>query len=133
MISASLSLLMGRWTKRVGLLIRSGVAALGILLVAVSSQGANHSSVAIGQTGEPRKPRVVVVNPTDCPLRISSIDSDRLSAYHLELGVVVVNLGVRPITSYAIRYSESGKCPVSGVVACYMGVIGSSTPNLGSG
>ena len=132
MTSASLGSVILRWTKRVGLLIRSGVAALGILLVAVSSRGASHSSGAISQTDAP-KPRVVVINPPDCPLRISSIDSDRLSAFHLELGVVVVNLGVRPITSYAIRYSESGKCPASGVIACHMGVIGSSASNLGAG
>jgi hypothetical protein len=75
----------------------------------------------------------VVVDPPDCPLRISSIDSQRLSAYHFDLGVVVVNAGLRPITSYAITYSLSGKCPVSGFVASDMGVIGSSSSNLGSG
>ena len=133
MSSASSSSLIGGRTKRVGLLIRSAVAALGVLLVAVSSRGASHSSGAIGQSGEPGKPRVVVVNPPDCPLRISSIDSERLSAFHFTLGVVVVNAGTRPITAYAIRYSESGKCPVSGFVAHYMGVIGSSASNLGSG
>jgi len=120
---------------RVSFLIRSGAAALGVLLVAGFSQGATQSSRAIWQIYEPGKPRVVVINPPDCPLRISSIDTDRLSLLHLDLGVVVVNRGERPITYYAIRYSEytaQGR-DMSGSVASGMGIIGSSTPNLGSG
>ena len=63
MTSASLRSLVAKWTRGVGLLIRSGVAALGILLVAVSSRGATNSSGANGQTHEPGKPPVVVVTP----------------------------------------------------------------------
>jgi len=77
----------------------------------------------------------VVINPPDCPLRISSIDTDRLSAFHFDLGVVVVNRGERPISYYSITYSlYSGQSrDISGTVATGMGVIGSSAPNLGSG
>src|SRR5579862_8349013 len=122
MASASLRSLIATWTSHAGLLIRPGFATLGILLVTVSSRGATHSFGAVGQTDEAGKPRVIVLNPSDCPLLISSIDSTRLSAYHFDLGVVVVNTGVLPITSYAIRYSEhSGQSLVgSGFVGADM-------------
>jgi len=134
MISASLRWLVAKGTRPGGLPIRLGVGAFGLLLVAVCS-GATPPSGAIRETDKAGKPLVVVLNAPGCPLLISSTDSERLSAYDFNLGVVVVNAGLRPITFLAIRYCEySGQSQVgSGFVGTAKGVIGSTSPNLGPG
>jgi hypothetical protein len=77
----------------------------------------------------------VVLNPPGCPLLISKTDTDQLTAYDLTFFVVVVNTGLHPITFYTIKYWEYSRESRmgSGSVSTAMGVIGSTTPNLGPG
>jgi len=60
MISVSLRWLVAKGTRRIGLPIRLGVGAFGILLVAMCS-GATQSSRSTGETDKARKPLVIVV------------------------------------------------------------------------
>jgi hypothetical protein len=122
-------------TGRVGIPIRSGVAALGILLVAMSSSAAPNILAAPRQADSGLKPSVVIVSPPDCPLRISITGSSRLSSHVFDLDVLLANSGVLPITGYMITHSEyDGQSRVgSGSGGCFEGVLGSTDFPIGLG
>ena len=131
MCSASRSLA----KSRNGLLIRSGALTIAMFLLAAPLRAAARPPGPVGWTDEHEKPKVLVVTPQGCPLLISGVDDSLLTAHHFELSFYVLNIGARPITYFAVRYSAyRGQSALdSGDTATDKGAIGPGSLNLAPG